>query len=42
MLEKNGERIAIAGMIPANTNAVLRMPNGEEKELGNGTFSIEC
>ncbi len=40
--EKNSERITISGTIPANTNAVLRMPNGEEKELGNGTFSIKC
>lgn len=34
------EGIIITGCIPANTTAVLRLPDGEEMELGNGEFSV--
>ena len=34
--EKNGESYKISGKIPANTNAVLVLPDGTEKEIGNG------
>ncbi len=38
--EKAGEEIHISGSIPANTNALLCLPNGERKTLGNGKFTI--
>lgn len=38
--EKTGEGMRIYGSIPANTTALLRLPDGEEKELGNGMFEI--
>lgn len=37
--KKTGNKIVIKGEIPANTNAKLRMPNGEVKNLGNGIFN---
>lgn len=38
---KVGQNICISGEIPANTTAVLVLPDGSEKELGNGSFAIE-
>ena len=38
--EKTEEGIRISGSIPANITAVLRLPDGEETELGNGTFRV--
>ncbi len=36
--EKKGSDIVISGKIPANTSAVLVLPDGTEKEIGNGDF----
>lgn len=38
--EKTEEGIQIAGSIPVNAVAVLRLPDGEERELGNGRFTV--
>lgn len=38
--EKTENKIKITGCIPTNTTAVLRLPNGNEIELGNGEFAI--
>lgn len=35
------ERIRISGIIPANTEAVLVLPDGSGQELGNGCFMVE-
>lgn len=40
--EKNKEqRISISGRIPANTEAVLVLPDGSEQKIGNGCFAVE-
>lgn len=39
--EKKGGRIRISGKIPANTEAVLVLPDGSERALGNGSFTVE-
>ncbi|MGF7018059.1 alpha-L-rhamnosidase [Lachnospiraceae bacterium PF1-21] len=39
--EKTSEGIKISGSIPANTTAVLRLPDGEEMKLVNGGFTVE-
>ena len=36
--EKKNGMVKISGKIPANTNAVLVLKNGQEKKLGNGLF----
>ncbi len=38
--EKKDGTVKISGKVPANTNAVLVLRNGEEKELGNGMFEL--
>ena len=38
--EKTEERILVSGTVPANTEAVLVMPDGTEKKLENGRFQI--
>lgn len=35
------EKIRISGRIPANTEAVLVLPDGSEQALGNGCFCVE-
>lgn len=37
---KNWQKFTTTGSIPANTDAVLVLPDGSEKELGNGSFLI--
>lgn len=42
-VDKAGEdrqEFIITGSIPANTDAVLVLPDGSEKELGNGSFLL--
>lgn len=39
--EGEGQTIRISGKIPANTEAVLVLPDGSKRELGNGSFSVE-
>lgn len=34
------QELIITGSIPANTDAVLVLPDGSEKELGNGSFLL--
>lgn len=39
--EKKDGKVFISGKIPANTEAVLVLPDGSERELGNGNFTVE-
>ncbi len=39
--EGQTEKICISGRIPANTEAVLVLPDGSEQALGNGSFCVE-
>lgn len=39
--EGKTEKICISGKIPANTEAVLVLPDGSEQALGNGSFTVE-
>ena len=39
--EGKTEKICISGKIPANTEAVLVLPDGSEQALGNGRFTVE-
>lgn len=39
---KNMRKIRISGKIPANTEAVLVLPDGSEQALGNGSFTVEA
>lgn len=38
--EKAGEVIRIRGTVPANTEAVVVLPDGSERQIGNGTFAF--
>ncbi|MCD8068583.1 MAG: hypothetical protein LUE87_06810, partial [Lachnospiraceae bacterium] len=38
--EKKDGAVHIFGCIPANTDAMLRLPNGDEKALGSGKFDL--
>lgn len=38
--EKTGDQIHISGRTPANTSAVISLPDGEEKTVGNGSFQF--
>lgn len=40
--EKNKNQVKISGRIPANTSACLKLPDGTEKELGNGWFEVKA
>ncbi|MCD7807483.1 MAG: glycoside hydrolase family 78 protein [Lachnospiraceae bacterium] len=40
--EKKDGVIHISGSVPANTDALLRLPNGEEKALGSGKFDLSA
>ena len=39
--ERKKEGIFISGEIPANTEAVLTLPDGSKRQLGNGGFAVE-
>lgn len=39
--EKRDGKICISGKIPANTEAVLVLPDGSERAVGNGSFLVE-
>ena len=39
--KKHDNSIRISGKIPPNSSAMLRLPDGEMKTLGNGKFEIE-
>lgn len=39
--EKHDNSIRISGKIPPNSSAMLRLPDGETKTLGNGKFEVE-
>ncbi len=39
--EGKAEKICVSGRIPANTEAVLVLPDGSEQALGNGSFTVE-
>lgn len=39
--EKKADRVCITGKIPANTQAVLVLPDGSEREIGNGSFAVD-
>ena len=36
------QKICISGKIPVNTEAVLVLPDGSERAIGNGSFMVEC
>ncbi len=36
------EKICVSGIIPANTEAVLVLPDGSEQALGNGCFIVQA
>ena len=40
--EKNKNQVKVSGRIPANTSACLKLPDGTEKELGNGWFEVKA